>query len=185
MLPDTDPLCPLTPLYLVTGLVMNQILSLPDDSSVISEGLLLKALERTVNVEPKPLALNSKKFTSYASPLLTFQSYRLKPYFRTQFSLPLSSATYSHRINPEQIVCRFELQGRCNDPQCPAQHFSDMIPSTDQLVADISSYQSNTSDGAPDSSLDKLDNFRGKVSDDELLQLAAHSTRERLSEGEA
>lgn len=180
MLPDTDPLCPLTSLHLVTGLVMNQILSLPDDSHVISEGLLSKALQRASSGELTTIDSNSE-FSSYASPLLTFQSYRLKPYFRTQFNLSLSSSTYSHRINPDHVMCRFELLGRCFNSQCSAQHFSDIISSTDQIVADISSYQSTTSDNSTqDSSQNKLENFRGKVSDNELLQLAAHSTRERL-----
>ena len=182
MLPDTDPLCPLTSLHLVTGLVINQILSPPppDDSCLISEVLLVKALEKTSTMEPKPAVDSNSEFASYSSPLLTFQSYRLKPYFRTQFNLSLSSATYSHRVDPEQTMCRFELLGRCFNSQCSAQHFSDIFSSTDQILEDISSYQSTTIDSSQDPSQDKLKNFRGKVSEDELLQLTAHSTRERL-----
>ena len=51
-------------------------------------------------------------------------------------------------------------------------------------MTDISSYQCDTGSGqlnTTKSSQDKqLDSYRGKVSNDELLQLAAHSTRQRL-----
>ena len=180
-----NPLCPLTLLHLATGQVLDQLSCRECHQQFISESLLLQVMKTRPGetMSSKPVHSHSD-FTPYSSPLLTYQSYRLNPFYRTQFGLPLSSPTYSHQIDPGRIMCRFDMQGRCNDPKCPAQHFKEILPSTKQLLEDLSSYQyGGREEGRADSDLDQLESFRGKVKNEELLQLAAHSTRKRLMKG--
>lgn len=61
---------------------------------------------------------------NYTSPLHIFRSYRLSPFFHHVYSL--RSPTYSHKINPKNVFCRFELHGVCNDDKCLWQHTRDI-----------------------------------------------------------
>lgn len=54
-------------------------------------------------------------------PLLQFRSIRLLPQFSEFFRF--SSLTFSHKLNFDIPLCRYELQGGiCNDDQCQSQH---------------------------------------------------------------
>ncbi|XP_050392634.2 zinc finger C3H1 domain-containing protein [Patella vulgata] len=88
----------------------------------------------------------------YTSPLLHFKSYRLSSYFRTKECKSVWSPTFSNKINPNQILCSFELQGTCNDDKCTGQHINDIMLSERSIMEDIVSHcpklagiQSNTS----------------------------------------
>ena len=49
---------------------------------------------------------------------MSFRSYRFSPYIRTQSKLSIMSKSISHKIDPDRVVCPFDLQGVCNDDQC-------------------------------------------------------------------
>lgn len=66
--------------------------------------------------------------------LTVFRSYRLTTYFRTMDKFDISSPTFSHKIDPHKIFCRFELRGVCNDEQCPYQHQRDIDLSNEELL---------------------------------------------------
>lgn len=175
------PLLPLSVLSLATGGV---VCKSQCPTHLISEDSLRAALDKntasrsSILHQPSPHA-----FTPYHSPLLNFQSYRLNTHYRTQSSLPLSSLTHSHCIKPRHIMCRYELQGQCRDTKCPAQHFKSITPSTDQLIENLSSYTS--AGGGATGVKEELSSYRGKVSSEELLQLAVHMTRKSLESSEA
>ncbi len=74
---------------------------------------------------PAPIDLN-RHFTPYESPLKQFKSYRHHPEFLNEVSHGFRSLTYSHAINPELPMCRYELDGVCNDASCQSQHFKSL-----------------------------------------------------------
>ena len=76
----------------------------------------------------------------YSSPLLMFQSYRLNPLYRTNEKLTLHSLSHSNKIDPNRIMCRFELGGICNDPSCTGQHFKDITLDKEELIQDLVCY---------------------------------------------
>lgn len=132
--------------------------------------------------------VSTSEYSTYSSPLLTMGSYRLNPLYRTLFKLPLNSLTYSHKMDPNRIMCKYELQGRCNDTKCPAQHMRDITPSIDEVVTDLSSYyretkSSNASNkgGSASDLVSQIQGFSGKLSNEELLALAAHTTHKHIS----
>lgn len=59
--------------------------------------------------------------SDYHSPLMLFKSYRLS----SNYPLKLNSATHSHKVDPFNTLCRFDLHGICNDDECPYQHSRD------------------------------------------------------------
>ena len=61
-------------------------------------------------------------FTPYESPLKQFKSFRYHPQYLKEVSNGFRSLTYSHTINPEIPLCRYELSGVCNDDSCQSQH---------------------------------------------------------------
>ena len=82
----------------------------------------------------------------YTSPLLAFKSYRLNPLYRTHEKLPLSSLSHSNKIDPHKIICKFELFGVCNNPECNAQHLRDVKLSKEEVVKDLVSYSPSLAD---------------------------------------
>ncbi|XP_078582451.1 zinc finger C3H1 domain-containing protein-like isoform X2 [Branchiostoma floridae x Branchiostoma japonicum] len=76
----------------------------------------------------------------YSSHLLNFKSYRFNPYYRTKSKLPLTSATFSHKVNPQQVICRFHLTGTCNDGDCRWQHLADAMFTGEEVYQDLLSY---------------------------------------------
>ena len=135
-----------------------------------------------------PSCLPTAKYSAYSSPLLVMGSYRLNPFYRTLFKLPLNSLTYSHKMDPNRFWCKYELQGRCTDTKCPAQHMRDITPSIDEVVTDLSSYRqevksSNVSGkgGSAADIVSQIQGFGGKLSDEELLALAAHTTHKHVT----
>jgi hypothetical protein len=67
-----------------------------------------------------------KLFTPYESPLKHFHAYRFHPDFKQNVPGGLKSMTYSHKIDAKKEFCHYELEGRCNDPNCDMQHFKDI-----------------------------------------------------------
>ena len=61
-------------------------------------------------------------FTPYESPLKQFKSFRYHPRYLEEVSNGFRSLTYSHTINPDIPLCRYELNGVCNDDSCQSQH---------------------------------------------------------------
>ena len=145
-------------------------------------------------------------YQPYSSPLLRFDSYRLNPAFRSgggDDKSSLSSLTFSNKLNPHKLVCRYELTGVCSNPKCTAQHIRDASMSREELVRDLVSYAPTlagcteqemvmVSEGqslAVESVAGKIASFSSKllekygerVSEEELYKLAIHETNtERL-----
>ncbi|OTA27663.1 hypothetical protein BTJ68_11340 [Hortaea werneckii EXF-2000] len=66
-------------------------------------------------------------YTPYISPLACFRDYRFHPAYTDTVSGGYRSLTYSHRIDPWNAFCPFELQGgTCNDRSCGFQHFGNI-----------------------------------------------------------
>eukprot|EP01127_Copromyxa_protea_P022322 TRINITY_DN7957_c0_g1_i1.p1 TRINITY_DN7957_c0_g1~~TRINITY_DN7957_c0_g1_i1.p1 ORF type:complete len:1944 (+),score=310.39 TRINITY_DN7957_c0_g1_i1:316-5832(+) len=72
----------------------------------------------------------------YQSPLMMFKSYRLSP----NYPLKLNSNTHSHKIDPYNTLCRFDLHGVCNDDECPWQHLRDYQLDEKDLAFDLADY---------------------------------------------
>ena len=104
-----------------------------------------------------------------------FKAYRVNPLYRSEFKLPLSSQTHSNSINPHIPFCRFESKGRCNDPQCTAQHNNDIKLSEDNISQDMLQYIQEKP-----SELDKV--VRSKMSDKEWLILTAHNVYKKINQ---
>ena len=173
-------------------------------SEVVSE-LVLESLEKqnVQTVEPISQPLRSiHRYKPYSSPLLSFQSYRLSPHYRTHERLQLSSLSHSNKIDPMKIMCKFDAFGKCGDSHCTGQHFRDIKPTHAELVDDIIAYSpspsmddtktttidtsektsvKNPQKGSSDSSQKKLSraetliaDYGSKLSHEQLLTLAAH-----------
>lgn len=64
---------------------------------------------------------------AYESPLKLFKKYRFHPDYLQNVRGGFHSLTYSHNINSDNPVCRFELAGGiCRDQSCDSQHWRDM-----------------------------------------------------------
>ena len=92
------------------------------------------------NVPSRSSSVQSTSFLPYNSPLLTFSSYRLSPAYRNHEKLEVGSLTYSNKLDPKQILCKFETLGVCRDPKCTAQHLRDVRPSKEEIVTNLVSY---------------------------------------------
>ncbi|TAQ89189.1 hypothetical protein B7494_g2480 [Chlorociboria aeruginascens] len=82
-------------------------------------------------------SIDNQFFTPYESPLAHFRAYRFHPEFNQKVNGGQKSLTYSHKIDPNKELCRFELAGGiCNDSSCELQHFRNMgIPDDVVLTA--------------------------------------------------
>ncbi|CAK9296720.1 unnamed protein product [Gordionus sp. m RMFG-2023] len=67
----------------------------------------------------------------YHTPLIRFKSFKLSPYFRTKAKMSLSSIAHTTSIDPNKIVCPFELRGTCKDETCSYQHIFTNLFSND------------------------------------------------------
>jgi hypothetical protein len=174
---------------------------------VVSESVLEAVQKQSVHVagerlvERKPCSL--QRYKPYSSPLLSLSSYRLSPNYRTHEKLSLSSLSHSNKIKPTKIWCKFEVFGKCSNPKCRGQHFRNVELSKSELVNDIISYSptlsthstevSETASETPTTTSRKsgsygeclIETYSGKMSDDQLLVLAAHRVNEaRTGSGE-
>jgi hypothetical protein len=70
----------------------------------------------------------------YNSPLLTFRSYRLNPFFQSQAKQKVSSLTFANKIDPFREMCPYELHGSCRDPSCEHQHEREYTRSDSELA---------------------------------------------------
>ena len=67
------------------------------------------------------------RFTPYESPLKHFKSYRYHSNYFSEVSEGFRSLTYSHAIDPDKPICRYEAAGgTCNDGSCNGQHFKNL-----------------------------------------------------------
>ena len=191
-----------------TGLTGNPLLK--PEPELVSESVAESALNLSTRVSTRGTvegsSLRPKRFRPYSSPLLALPAYRLHSSYRTHAKLSLSSLSHSHKINPMTIWCKFEVFGKCGDPQCTRQHFRDVTLSKSELVDDIISYSpalssdntkvSKTRNETSKASLSKtsaksrsygaslMETFSGKMSDEQLLVLAAHRVSETRTAGE-
>ena len=193
-----------------TTIVGNPLLinNLNENSSGLVSESVLESLEKQ-NVQAvgelvvKKSTRSLRRYQPYSSPLLFFRSYRLSPHYRTNEKLSLSSLSHSNKIDPMKIMCKFDVFGKCADPLCTGQHLRDIKLSKAELVDDIIAYspslstvtvnttstQKKTTQTTPTKPSSKklsyaetlLSSFSGKMSDEQLLLLAAH----RVSESRA
>jgi hypothetical protein len=91
-----------------------------------------------LGVDQEPRSLIRGNFES--DQLTSLHAFRFSPLFRGA----IRSLTYSHKIYPQGLLCRFDLQGVCNDDNCTWQHMKDVRMSEEELLADTASF-------APDS----------------------------------
>ncbi len=85
-------------------------------------GSSLSVLANTFQVQKMYSNRKMGHFTPYESPLKQFKSFRYHPKYLEEVSSGYRSLTYSHTINPEIPLCRYELDGVCNDDSCQNQH---------------------------------------------------------------
>ncbi|KAI5204251.1 hypothetical protein E4T39_03711 [Aureobasidium subglaciale] len=73
---------------------------------------------------------NGTTFKPYESLLKNFKGYRFHPDYPRDVEGGYRSLTYSHQIDPNKELCRYEVaSGVCNDDSCEYQHFRDMAVS--------------------------------------------------------
>jgi hypothetical protein len=92
----------------------------------------------TLNASSKALVTTHE--ARYKSPLLQFRAYRLSPFFRTKEQLSLSSISSSNKIDPQRLLCRYALHGKCNDPTCYGQHQERFTMTDHELLQDLVAY---------------------------------------------
>jgi hypothetical protein len=95
----------------------------------VSEAVSLINRSRRVltMVQVNTASSDSTTFKPYESLLKNFKGYRYHPDYPHEVSSGYRSLTYSHQIDPNKELCRFEVaSGVCNDTSCEYQHFSDM-----------------------------------------------------------
>ena len=112
----------------------------------------------------------SRGYQAYRSPLLIFGSYRLSSGFSSSAKAPLDSTTYSSKLDPDHVICRFELTGTCSDASCTDQHIRDLAMTNEELVQDLLSYccpslAGSTEDSLADSSSSQARDAAGSVSE--------------------
>ncbi|KXT06820.1 hypothetical protein AC578_7256 [Pseudocercospora eumusae] len=74
-------------------------------------------------------------YTPYESPLHRFKDFRFHPEFEQTVPGGFKSLTYSHKIDPENTLCPFELNGgSCIDKSCTHQHFRSLALSDNELL---------------------------------------------------
>eukprot|EP01087_Luapelamoeba_hula_P013224 TRINITY_DN3783_c0_g1_i2.p1 TRINITY_DN3783_c0_g1~~TRINITY_DN3783_c0_g1_i2.p1 ORF type:complete len:1928 (-),score=268.69 TRINITY_DN3783_c0_g1_i2:249-6032(-) len=76
------------------------------------------------------------RIEGYTSVLEHFRSSRLHPLNAAR----LTDLALSHKIDPKNTFCRFELHGTCNEDACPLQHIEDIAVSDGELLEDIALY---------------------------------------------
>ncbi|EQC35998.1 hypothetical protein SDRG_06738 [Saprolegnia diclina VS20] len=73
-----------------------------------------------------------------ASPLVSLRSFRFTPAFATLYpTTSVLSNAFAHRIDPNKVLCPFELHGVCNDDQCNYQHERDYAVSSSTALQDL------------------------------------------------
>ncbi|KAL2043997.1 hypothetical protein N7G274_003518 [Stereocaulon virgatum] len=77
------------------------------------------------------------RFTPYESPLKHFKSYRYHPAYLKEVSSGFRSLTYSHTIDPDIPICRYELGGVCNDDSCKNQHLRGIGLNDDKILMSL------------------------------------------------
>ncbi|MCJ1385177.1 hypothetical protein MMC17_008298 [Xylographa soralifera] len=93
-----------------------------------------------------PLSHKSGHFTPYQSPLNIFTSYRYHPKYVLEVDGGFRSLTYSHKIDPKEPLCRWELAGgTCNDDSCKYQHFRSMSLTDDMILVQLGSIHEGSS----------------------------------------
>ncbi len=98
----------------------------------VAEHVRFPAIDRTVSNmglqdPPKSLLTKQTYFAPYESALKSFKAYRYHPQYSQDVSGGFRSLTYSHQINAEKPLCKYEAAGGvCNDQQCQDQHFRSM-----------------------------------------------------------
>ena len=186
-------------------LLINTVNQVPQTSSgvFVSETALELLNRQFVQTGSEEVTKMStlKHYKPYSSPLLSLSSYRLNPNYRNNEKLTLTSLSYSNKIDPMKIMCKFDMFGKCGNPHCNGQHFRDIKMSTVELVDDIVAYSpslstggtaANSSNKPPEGSVMRgqrssaplsdrasytetlLTAYSGKISDEQLLTLAAH-----------
>ena len=136
------------------------------------------------------------QYVPYSSPLLCFSSYMLSPAYRQHEKLQLGSPTYSNKLDPKELLCKYEMLGVCKDPKCTAQHVRDSVLSREEVIASLVSNApqlagcSNTEleeaamtePSLRERIMDKVNSYSSSVirqyspmiSDEEIYKLTAH-----------
>eukprot|EP01134_Creolimax_fragrantissima_P003460 CFRG3460T1 len=104
----------------------------------------------------------------YISPLRSLKSYRFVPFYRTKAKLPLSSKSYSHKIDPMKTMCKFEISGSCRNPNCRNQHIKDYTFSNEELLKDIASYALDATGASTDARMKSLTAKYSMLSNEQL-----------------
>lgn len=74
---------------------------------------------------------------NYRSVLQHFNSYR---FASNRHDDAISSNQWSNGLNPNQLICNFELFGKCNDVNCKFQHQKDYLYGAQEKVLDVLTY---------------------------------------------
>ena len=179
-------------------------LAVPSSCSTLSEKVIV-AMEKLEKQKKQmasslyhtggaPPTQKQTAYCPYSSPLLMFQSYRLNPHYRTNEKLSLQSLSHSNKMNPNRIMCRFELGGICNDSSCSGQHFKDIRLSKEELIEDLVCYAPQLADCSDTQkkkgstaelhreakekislySSKMVERYSSKVSDEDLFKLTVH-----------
>jgi len=142
-------------------------------------------------------------FKPYVSPLLMFSSYRSNSNFSASTNGPLTSFTYSSKLDPNKALCQFELTGTCSDNSCTSQHLRDISMSKEEITRDVTSNcpslvgcnEKELADYSVASDIDRdrvtgkfesyaenfVKQYSGKVSEEEFWKILVHEMKqERL-----
>lgn len=92
---------------------------------------------------------NSEEFSiekfndrNYESVLEHFRSFRFSKQSLKITSQDFVSNKWSHLLDPNKIVCHFDLNGKCSDKDCQFQHQNDYILTSKEKIIDLLSFSS-------------------------------------------
>lgn len=84
----------------------------------------ISAEQLTPIPQPHSVAQAETAGYKYDSPLKAFRSYRLLSTFQTVSQLPLTSLSFTNRLDPHWPLCTYDIRGSCRDAKCLFQHAS-------------------------------------------------------------
>ncbi|KAL8595356.1 hypothetical protein ACOMHN_020109 [Nucella lapillus] len=132
---------------------------------------------------------------AYTSPLLMFRAYRFSSYYRTREGLTLTSPSFAHKVNPNRVMCRYDMKGTCNDQHCTWQHEADNKLTDREILMDLVSYCPALAGVKPDTPLpdhptligEYVDNLlthhKGKMTIDDLCLLLTAKVNDAANHG--
>lgn len=110
----------------------------------------------------------------YESPLCIFRSFRGRSQSADMFHFSTSSHTWTHKLDPYKVLCKYEHRGKCNNDDCTWQHKRDYVVSPNQVLDELHRYAevrtvTNGRDGTERADTNMICTIPPELSDSNIL----------------